>query len=36
MTDVRWCARSDLPRPISDLTIARIDDAQRGGPAALL
>lgn len=35
ITDVRWCARSELPRPISDFTVGRIDDALRGAPAAM-
>ena len=29
ITEVRWCDRSDLPRPISDFTTLRIDDALR-------
>jgi hypothetical protein len=32
---VRWCRRDDLPRPISDFTIGRIDDAISRKPAAL-
>ena len=32
---VRWCDRTALPRPISDFTIRRIDDALDGKPAAV-
>jgi 8-oxo-dGTP diphosphatase len=35
ITDVRWCRRADLPRPISDFTVRRIDDALGGAAAAL-
>jgi 8-oxo-dGTP diphosphatase len=35
ITEVRWCDRAALPRPISDFTIRRIDDALAAGPAAL-
>ena len=33
--EVRWCDRVALPRPISDFTIRRIDDALDGRPAAM-
>ena len=35
ITDVRWSARAALPRPISDFTIRRIDDALDGEPAGV-
>lgn len=35
ITDVRWCARTELPRPISDFTVRRIDDALDGRAAEL-
>ena len=35
ITDVRWCERSALPRPISDFTVQRITDAVDGRPAEL-
>ena len=35
ITDVRWCARAALPRPISDFTIRRIDDALDGKRAEM-
>jgi ADP-ribose pyrophosphatase YjhB (NUDIX family) len=31
--EVRWCDRIALPRPISDFTVRRIDDALDGKPA---
>ena len=33
ITEVRWCERAALPRPLSDFTIRRIDDALAGTPA---
>lgn len=35
ITDLRWCDRAALPRPISDFTVRRIDDALDGAGAAL-
>ena len=35
ITELRWCDRTALPRPISDFTIRRIDDALDGGAAEL-
>ena len=35
ITDVRWCERDALPRPISDFTVRRIDDALAGTPSEL-
>lgn len=33
--EVRWCDRIALPRPISDFTARRIDDALDGKPAQI-
>lgn len=35
ISEVRWCDPTDLPRPISDFTARRIDDALSGKPAAV-
>lgn len=35
ISEVRWCERAALPRPISDFTVRRIDDALDGAPAAI-
>lgn len=35
ISEVRWCDRTALPRPISDFTIRRIDDALDGKTAEL-
>ena len=35
ITEVKWCDRDALPRPISDFTVRRIDDALDGTPAAV-
>lgn len=35
ISEVRWCDRTALPRPISDFTVRRIDDALDGQPAAV-
>jgi len=35
ITEVRWCAVLDLPRPISDFTVRRINDALAGAEARL-
>jgi len=35
ISEVRWCDHAALPRPISDFTIRRIDDALDGKPAAV-
>src|SRR6266850_1794640 len=35
ITDVRWCQRDALPRPISDFTVRRIEDAVGGAAARL-
>jgi len=35
ITDIRWCTRDSLPRPISDFTVRRITDALDGRPAEL-
>jgi len=33
ITEIRWCQPADLPRPISDFTIRRINDAIAGRAA---
>ena len=35
ISEVGWFDRGDLPRPISDFTMRRIDDALSGEPAAV-
>ena len=35
ITEVRWCEPNALPRPISDFTARRVDDAVRGVSVAL-
>ena len=35
IAEVRWFSRDALPRPVSDFTIRRIDDALAGHPAAV-
>ncbi|HYK98859.1 MAG TPA: NUDIX hydrolase [Candidatus Acidoferrales bacterium] len=35
ISEVRWCDRTALPRPISDFTVRRIDDALAAKPAAV-